>query len=326
MKNISIPGTDLEVSQIIYGCMQIGGGWDKEPLSEQTRKQAVSIIRTALDEGINFFDHADIYCYGKSEQAFAAIWESALSLRHSIVLQSKCGIRFGGDPYEGSPHRFDFSYEHIIRSVEGILERLKTDYLDILLLHRPDPLVEPAEVAKAFDELHLSGKVRYFGVSNHTPAQISLLKRYLNQPLIANQLELNIIHSHLLNAGVVFNQNEPPSPVRGEGAFEYCREYDIAVQAWSPLALGMVSGKPIDPSDKKLAGVASLVKHLADQKGVSPEAILIAWLLRIPGDIQPVIGTTNLDRIRASCQGLSVTLSREEWYLLFTAGRGAPLP
>jgi predicted oxidoreductase len=326
MKHIPIPRTDIEVSQIIYGCMQIGGSWDEQPLSTETRKQAVSIIRTALDEGINFFDHADIYCYGKSEQAFASIWESAPNLRGSIVLQSKCGIRFGGDPDEGSPHRFDFSYEHILRSVEGILERLKTDYLDILLLHRPDPLVEPEEVAKAFDELHQSGKVRYFGVSNHTPSQISLLKRFLNQPLVANQVELNVIHSHLLDAGVVFNQDKPSYPVRGEGAFEYCREHDISVQAWSPLALGAVTGKIIDPADDRLASVARLVRALAEQKRVSPEAILIAWLLRIPGNIQPVIGTTNLERIRASCQGLSVTLSREEWYLLFTAGRGAPLP
>jgi predicted oxidoreductase len=326
MKHIPIPRTDIEVSQIIYGCMQIGGSWDEQPLSTETRKQAVSIIRTALDEGINFFDHADIYCYGKSEQAFASIWESAPNLRGSIVLQSKCGIRFGGDPDEGSPHRFDFSYEHILRSVEGILERLKTDYLDILLLHRPDPLVEPEEVAKAFDELHQSGKVRYFGVSNHTPSQISLLKRFLNQPLVANQVELNVIHSHLLDAGVVFNQDKPSYPVRGEGAFEYCREHDISVQAWSPLALGAVTGKIIDPADDRLDSVARLVRALAEQKRVSPEAILIAWLLRIPGNIQPVIGTTNLERIRASCQGLSVMLSREEWYLLFTAGRGAPLP
>ncbi len=326
MKNIPIPGTDLEVSQIIYGCMQIGGGWDRQPLLEQTRKQAVTMIRTALDEGINFFDHADIYCYGKSEQAFATIWESAPGLRRSIVLQSKCGIRFEGDPNEGSPHRFDFSYEHIIRSVEGILERLKTNYLDILLLHRPDPLVEPEEVAKAFDELHQSGKVRYFGVSNHTPAQISLLKRFLNQPLVANQLELNVIHSNLLNAGVVFNQDKPPYPMRGEGAYEYCREHDISIQAWSPLALGAVTGKAIDPADQRLSRVAILIKSLAEQKSVSPEAILIAWLLRIPARIQPVIGTTNLERIRASCQAMSITLSREEWYLLFTAGRGDPLP
>jgi predicted oxidoreductase len=326
VKNIPIPRTDLEVSKIIYGCMQIGGSWDKQPLSAQTRQQAVATIETALSEGINFFDHADIYCYGKSEEAFAAIWGTAPALRQSIVLQSKCGIRFAGDPDPDSPHRFDFSYEHIIHSVEGSLDRLKTDYLDILLLHRPDPLVEPAEVAKAFDELHQSGKVRYFGVSNHTPAQVSLLKRYLNQPLVANQLELNVIHSTLLNAGVVFNQDIPPSQGRGESAFEYFREYDIPIQAWSPLAVGAVTGKPIDPSDNKLNNVARLVRSMAEQKSVSPEAILIAWLLRIPGDIQPVIGTTNLERIRSACQGISISLSREEWYLLFTAGRGGPLP
>ena len=326
MHKMLMPHTDLQVSQIIYGCMQIGGEWDRSPLPELTRQQAVTVIRTALDEGINFFDHADIYCLGKSEQAFASIWGEVPHLRDRIVLQTKCGIRFAGDPQDSSPARYDFSYEHILKSVEGSLRRLKTDHVDILLLHRPDPLVEPEEVARAFDQLHQTGKVRYFGVSNHTAAQIALLKRHLNQPLVVNQIELNLIHSHVLNAGVVFNQDQPDHPVRAEGTFEYCRLHDITIQAWSPLALGKVSGMPIDDSDSLIAITAELVREMAKEKGCSPEAILIAWLLRLPGQVQPVIGTTNLDRIRASCQASHLALSREEWYLLFTAGRGAPLP
>jgi predicted oxidoreductase len=326
MKTMLLPQTDLQVSQILYGCMQIGAEWDKSPLTEQDRRRAMTIIRTALDEGINFFDHADIYCLGKSEQVFAGIWTEVPHLREKIVLQTKCGIRFAGDPADTSPARYDFSYEHIIHSVNKSLSRLQTDYVDILLLHRPDPLVEPEEVARAFDLLHRSGKVRYFGVSNHTAAQIALLKRYLNQPLVVNQIELNVIHNHVLNAGVVFNQNQPHYPVRGEGAFEYCRQYDITIQAWSPLALGAVSGKPISDPDSVVARVAGLVKKMADEKKVAPEAILVAWLMRLPGQVQPVIGTTNIDRIHAACQGALLELSREEWYQLFTAGRGAPLP
>lgn len=326
MKQMNIPQTDLDVTQILYGCMQIGGEWDNTPLSEPTRRQALATIRAALDEGINFYDHADIYCLGKSEQAFAGIWAEVPHLRQKIVLQTKCGIRFAGDPVATSPARYDFSYEHIINSVNGSLKRLQTDYVDILLLHRPDPLVEPEEVARAFDHLHQSGKVRYFGVSNHTAAQISLLKRYLNQPLVVNQIELNLIHSHVLNAGVVFNQNEPLDPVRAEGTFEYCRENDIIIQAWSPLALGAVTGKPIADPNSVAARVAALVKKMAGEKSASPEAILVAWLMRLPGPVQPVIGTTNSARIHAACQGASLALTREEWYLLFTAGRGAPLP
>lgn len=326
MKMMHLPQTDLRVSQILYGCMQIGGTWDKSLLSETTVKDAIKIVRIALDEGINFFDHADIYCLGKSEQAFSSIWEEIPHLREKIILQTKCGIRFAGDPQDSSPARYDFSYEHILGSVEGSLRRLKTDYVDILLLHRPDPLVEPEEVARAFDQLHQAGKVRYFGVSNHTAAQIALLKRYLDQPLVVNQIELNLIHSHVLNAGVVFNQDQPESPVRTEGTFEYCRLHDITIQAWSPLALGKVSGKPVDDSESVIAKVAELVREMAEDKDCAPEAILIAWLLRLPGQVQPVIGTTNLNRIRASCEASSLVLSREDWFQLFTAGRGAPVP
>ena len=183
MKTIQLGSTPLEVSRIAYGCMGLGGSWDRaEPVSDQSKREAVQAIRVALDEGINFFDHADIYRWGKSEEAFAAIWSEVPHLREKIIVQSKCGIVMPGARPESTVGQFDFSYEHITRSVEASLKRLQTDYLDVLLLHRPDPLVEPEEVARAFDDLHASGKVRHFGVSNHTAAQLRYLKHSLNQP------------------------------------------------------------------------------------------------------------------------------------------------
>jgi len=326
MKTIRISNTPLEVSQIAYGCMELGGGSGPEPVSEETRNHALRAVQTALDEGINFFDHADIYGRGKSEEVFSAVFRMHPGLRDQITVQSKCGIRFPGDPHEGSPGRYDFSYQHIVESVEGSLKRLGTDYLDLLLLHRPDPLVEPEEVARAFDDLQKSGKVRFFGVSNHTGAQIALLKKYVDQPLVVNQLEMSVVHTHLLDEGIVFNQDRPGRPVRGEDTLEYCRLTDVVIQAWSPLAQGYVSGRPMENPPEHIARTSELVAWMAEEKNVSREAILIAWLLRHPAHIQPIIGTTNPDRIRAACQAGEVELSREEWFRLFVAGRGGPLP
>jgi predicted oxidoreductase len=233
MKTQQLGKSDMAVSRIGYGAMYIGGSWDDAPLTDPVREQASRIVRTALDAGINFFDHADIYCMGKSEEAFASVWKNSSNLRQQIYLQSKCGIRF--EP----PHRFDFSYEHIITSVEGSLKRLETDYLDVLLLHRPDPLVEPEEVARAFDELHQSGKVRWFGVSNHTAAQMQLLQNYLNQPIITNQVQFSLIHTQLLDEGIVFNQDNPRT-TRNAGTIEYCRLHGITLQAWGPLGQGRI--------------------------------------------------------------------------------------
>ena len=325
MKTIKI-GNVLEGSRIAYGCMEIGGDWTSAPLTEATKKQAVATIRTALDAGINFFDHANIYGRGKSEEAFAAVWSEHPGLRDRIILQSKCGIRFAGAPRETDPARYDFSYQHILESVDGSLKRLKTDHLDILLLHRPDALVEPEEVARAFDELAQSGKVRHCGLSNHNAAQIRLLKKFVKQPFLVNQVQLSVLHSQLIDEGVSFNQDRPPRSLRGEGTLEYCREHDITLQAWSPLARGALTGKPVNADDPRVAKTAEAVAALAREKGVSGETILIAWLLRHPARIQPVIGTTNPERIKACCQADALELTREEWYTLFAAGRGAPVP
>lgn len=326
MKTQTISSTDLQVSRIAYGCMGIGGGWDAQLISVETRKTALNAIRTALDEGINFFDHADFYCLGKSEEVFSSIWQEQPSLREQIYLQSKCGIRLGGDPAEIDFGRYDFSHEHILHAVEGSLKRLKTDYLDLLLLHRPDPLVEPEEVARAFDDLMRSGKVRHFGVSNHNAAQIAFLQKYLDLSLVVNQVELSLMHLQLIDEGVVFNQDEPAIALRGEGTLEYCRLHDITLQAWGPLAYGVLSGKQVENPSKRIIEASARVAELACRKNVSREAIVIAWLLRHPAHIQPIIGTTAPVRIRAACQADSVELSREEWYWLFIAGRGDPMP
>ena len=321
----SLGASDLKVTRLAYGCMPLGGSWDDFPLSDQTRREALVSIRSALDAGINFYDHADIYCRGKSEEVFAGIWQERPGLRQQIILQSKCGIRFPGAPNPDTPQRFDFSYEHITRSVEGSLKRLQTDYLDVLLLHRPDPLVEPEEVARAFDALHQAGKVRWFGVSNHTAAQLELLRHYVRQPIVANQVAFNVMHTHMLDEGVVFNQDNPLL-ARNEGTIEYCRLHNITLQAWGSLAWGFLSGRqPKEPSEK-LSQASSVVAALVQKKGVSPEAVLLAWILRHPANVQAIIGTTKPERIAASCQADAIELDREEWYRLYLAGRGEPLP
>ena len=325
MKMQKIANTDLEVSRIAYGCMNIGGNWEDQPLTGSIRKQAIATVQAALDLGINFFDHANIYCRGKSEEAFSGLWENSPALRQKIYLQTKCGIRLNGDPDSNSPARYDFSREHILSSVEASLKRLKTDYLDVLLLHRPDPLVDPEEVARAFDDLNLSGKVRYFGVSNHTAAQLTLLQKYVRQPIIFNQVEFNLIHTQLLDEGIVFNQRNPRL-TRDEGSLEYCRLHDIILQAWSPLAVGTLTGRKTGKSSDPLIKAIKQVSKMAREKGVPGEAILIAWILRHPAHIQPVIGTTNPERMRAACEGDKVELTREEWYRLFIAGRSEEIP
>ncbi len=222
MKTYHIANTPLEVTRLAYGCMGIGGGWAPGPLTERTGKDALAAVRAALDAGINFFDHADIYGRGRCEEAFAGIWKERPGLRQQIMLQTKCGIRFEDDPEPGNVRRYDFSREHILHSVEASLRRLKTDYVDLLLLHRPDALAQPEEIASAFDRLSDDGKARHFGVSNHSAAQIDLLKRAVRQPLVVNQLELNLVHNQLITAGTVVNQDEPSRAIHGEGTIEYC--------------------------------------------------------------------------------------------------------
>ncbi len=326
MKTQKLFGTNIEASQIVYGCMSLGELWGDEPLTKEIITRGLKAINTALDEGINFFDTADIYARGKSDEVFSEIFKQKPGLRNKIYIQTKCGIRFSGDPNPNSPQRFDFSYEHIINSVNGSLKRLKTDYVDALLLHRPDPLVEPEEVAKAFDELKAEGKVKYFGVSNHTLTQIKFLQKYLDVPLIVNQIEMNVVSTDLIDEGIVGSKKENLNKITGGGTIEYCRMNNITLQAWSPLAQG-IPFKPLNEiKDERIKNAAKKISELAEEKKVSKETIAAAWLLRHPAKIQPVIGTRNPERIKAICKADEIELTREEWYQIYSAQRSEPLP
>ncbi len=324
MKKYLIPNTDLKVSRLAYGCMGIGGSWDNAPLTKEVTSKAIVSISTALEHGINFFDHADIYAHGKSELVFGKVLEEIKYIRDSMIIQTKCGIRFPGNPNPDSPGRYDFSYEHIINSVDGSLSRLGVEQLDILLLHRPDPLMEPEEVAKAFDELHKNGKVRFFGVSNFNPGQMTLLQNSMDQPIVVNQIEISLLHHHVINDGILANQTSGQYAA-STGILDYCRLNNILVQAWSPVALGKIFNPPLT-ADENVINLAKQISTYAEEKGTSKEAIALAWLMKHPIGIQPVIGTTNPERIANSCKTDEITLSREEWYTLFTIARGNPVP
>ena len=314
---------DLPVSRIAYGCMHLSRAWDATPVTPDERRHTQRLIETALSQGITLFDHADIYARGKSEQVFGDVLRASPGVRDRMVLQSKCGIRFADDP-AGTPGRYDFSHAHIVASVEGSLARLGVDRLDVLLLHRPDALVEPEEVAQAFDDLHAAGKVRHFGVSNHTAGQIDLLRRHVRQPLVANQVEVSLLHHHLIDDGVVANTTGH-AYASAAGTLDHCRAHGIRVQAWSPLAGGKLATTS-EFADPVIRETSLLLRHLAEDRGVTPEAIQLAWLLRHPAGIQPIVGTTDPVRLAGCAAADGVVLTREEWYALYIAARGGRIP
>jgi predicted oxidoreductase len=325
MEMIKIPHTDLEVSRLAMGCMGLGGGFAADTLlTPEHVKQARDFLDTADEIGVNFFDHANIYGRGRSEEVFGRVLKERPSIRDKMIIQSKCGIRWENDP-PGTPQRFDFSRDHILESVDAILARLGTDRLEILLLHRPDVLWQGEEIAEVFGKLHASGKVRYFGVSNQNRFQIEYLQSFLSEPLVANQVEMNLLHHGFAEAGISFNQNSPRYPDGWEGTLEYCRMHGVLLQAWSPLAQGVFAAS-LDDQPENIKNAGNLVREYAQRHETTTEAILLAWLLKHPAKIQPVLGTSRPDRLRACAKAVSVSLSREEWYSLFAAARGAPMP
>ena len=305
MKNVPLANCDLQASEISLGCMRISGMSDAD---------ISNLIHTALDAGINFFDHADIYGGGQSEARFAEALAMNPTLRETMILQSKCGIRKGA---------FDFSKEHILEAVEGSLKRLQTDYLDVLLLHRPDALVEPEEVAEAFTILHDSGKVKYFGVSNQNPMQIELLRKFVKQPIIFNQLQLSITNTGMIDAGINVNMEIDQGINRDGSILDYCRLHDITIQPWSPFQHGFFAGVFLD--NDKFPELNLKINELAAAKGVANTAIAIAWLLRHPAHMQPIVGTTNAQRVKDIAKASDITLSRQEWYEIYLAA-GNKLP
>lgn len=302
MKYIPIGTTGLKASNIVMGNMR---------LTELSLTEAEKLIKTAMEEGINFFDHADIYARGKSEEFFSEAIQMNANIREQMIIQSKCGIRPEGG-------YFDFSKEHIINSVDGILKRLKTEYLDVLLLHRPDPLMEPEEVAEAFNELQEKGKVRHFGVSNHNPMQIELLEKYISQKIVANQLQFSIAHTPMIDSGIALNMNIEQSVNRDSSILEYCRLKDITIQAWSPFQHGFFEGVFLNDR-KRYAELNEVIDELAAKYGVTNTTIAAAWITRHPANIQVVVGTTNADRLKDVCKASELRLTREEWYQLYKA-------
>ncbi len=305
MKYIKFANSDINASEISLGCMRI---------SDMSNQEVSNLVHTALDEGINFFDHADIYGGGKSEAIFATAIGMNAGLREKMYLQTKCGIRQG---------MYDFSKEHILEAVDGSLRRLQTDYVDVLLLHRPDALVEPEEVAEAFNSLQDSGKVKYFGVSNQNPMQIELLRKYIRQPIIANQLQLSIMFTGMIDQGINVNMKVDRSIDRDGGILDYCRLHDITIQPWSPFQYGFFEGVFLD--NDQFPELNQKINEIAAAKGVSNTAIAIAWLLRHPAKMQPIVGTTNPNRLKDICNASDITLTRPEWYEIYLAA-GNMLP
>ena len=302
MKMINVVNGPQNASAIILGCMR---------MPALSVEQAAAMIRTAAEEGVNFFDHATCYGGGEAETRFGDAFPLTGLKREDVYIQSKCGLYF-------DRKEFSWSKADILDSADGILRRLKTDYLDALLLHRPDLLFDPEEVAEAFDELHRSGKVRHFGVSNVTPGQLELLKKYVKQPLVFNQLQFSLEQSQLIDNGLYLNNlTTERSVVRDNGVLDYCRLHDITIQAWSPLQFGMFKGCFVDHPD--FPELNKALGEIGEKYGVSKTAVAIAWILRHPAKMQAIAGTMNPDHLRDICAAAGVTLTHREWYQLYLA-------
>ena len=300
MKYLQIPGSDLKPSNIIMGCMRI---------NNLDKKGAEHLIRTAMETGVNMFDHADIYGDGYCEEFFAEAVGMNPQVREKMILQSKCGIRKG---------YYDFSKEHILEAVDGSLKRLHTDYLDVLLLHRPDALMEPEETAEALQTLFDAGKVRYFGVSNHNPAQIELLQQAFGQKLLFNQMQISVAHTPLMDAGMAVNMHTDQAIDRTGSTLEYCRLKGITLQAWSPFQKGFFEG-PFLGDMENYPELNRKCQELAEKYQVTPTGIAVAWLTRHPANIQVILGTTQAQRMLDGCAGSQIPLTRPEWYGLYQA-------
>ena len=309
MKTYAVPDSDLTVPSVVLGLMRIASMSDAD-----IRR----LVGTALDAGITFFDHADVYggTAHRCEERFGEAMRLSPDQRAGIVIQSKAGIRRGF---------FDFSTEHILRTVDESLAALKTEYLDVLLLHRPDALVEPEEVAAAFDTLETAGKVRHFGVSNQSPGQIELLKTAVKQPLRFNQVQLSITHANLIAQGVAVNMAGLDQSIdRDNGLLDYSRLKGMMLQAWSPFQKGFFDGVFIGDRDN-YGELNQALDELSKAHGVTPSGIAVAWIVRHPANIQVVLGTTNPGRVIESVAGSDALLTREEWYRLFrSAGHILP--
>lgn len=307
MRTMQLGTSSLEVPVIAVGFWRLNRNTDL--------KTAEDFIRTAMEHGANFFDHADIYGGGEAEKIFSEAIGMTPALREKMFLQSKCGIVPG--------KRFDFSKKHILESVDGSLKRLKTEYLDVLLLHRPDTMMEPEEVCEAFDILKSSGKVRNFGVSNENIWQMEYLRKNLNVPLVSDQMQFSIAHCPMVQSGINVNMFNDSAVERGSGIIEYCRMNKITIQAWSPFQHGFAAGTFIDSPD--YPELNAKLNEVAESHGVSKTTIVMAWILSHPAKFQPITGTLKKERMLECLKAADVTLDRDEWYGIYmSAGNILP--
>lgn len=301
MKYVKAGSLEKKSSAIIQGCMRI---------DNLTQSEIESLIRHDLELGIEFFDHADIYGGGVCEEKFGKVLKEYPELRNQMVLQSKVGIAKG----DGMNY-FDFSKEYIVKAVEASLQRLNTDHLDYLLLHRPDALMEPEEVAAAFDQLEQQGKVHHFGVSNQNPMQMELMKKCVKQPLKVNQMQLSVVHSGMIDEGIQVNTKFDGAVQCDGSMLNYSRIHDITLQCWSPFQYGAIQGVFIDNPD--YPEVNAVLNQMAEKYGVTNSAIAIAWILRHPADMQVIVGSCNQKRMESICKACDITLQREDWYRIY---------
>lgn len=307
MERFCLGVSDLEVPAVAVGCMRI---------ADMPQKDVEALISWCLDHGLTFFDHADIYGRGRSEEVFGAALASLGIDRSELILQSKCGIVPG--------KRYDFSREHIVSSVDGILKRLQTEYLDVLVLHRPDALMEPDEVASAFDELRRTGKVRHFGVSNMKPSQIELLRRSVPERILCDQLQFSLTDSNMVAQGLEVNLTWPGSCDRDGSVLDWCRMNDVTIQTWSPFQHGFFEGSFIGDR-ANYPELNDVLDRVAKAHRITPTGVAAAWVLRHPAKMQLVTGTTKIARLEEILAGAGVRLTREEWYELYLAA-GHKLP
>ncbi|BBF41837.1 oxidoreductase, aldo/keto reductase family [Lachnospiraceae bacterium KM106-2] len=300
MKYIQLSNTKEVVSNIVMGCMRI---------NQLSVEEINHLINTALERGVNYFDHADIYGGGECETLFGKAFDLKSVKREKMLIQSKCGIRNG---------YYDLSKDYIVSSVDGILNRLNTDYLDVLLLHRPDALMDPEEIADAFSSLKANGKVRYFGVSNFTKDQIELLQNHCSMKIIINQVQFSAAHTYLIDSGMAFNMGNEQSVNRGGSTLDYCRLNNVTMQAWSPFQKGMFEGVFLNDHDK-YAKLNEVIDRLAKKYNVTNSTIAVAFITRHPANMQVVLGTTNANRFKECVKGSSLALTREEWYEIYRA-------
>lgn len=311
-----------DASRIILGCMHLGGEWDDKPVTTKHLNQASDIISTALENGINVIDLADIYTYGKAEKTIGELFKRERSLRRHLIIQSKIGIKLSP---EFKLNHYDLSSDWITKAVNASIKRLHDNPLDILFLHRPDPLMRLEESAEALNRLHEQGKFEYLAVSNMHAGQVAWLQSQIKAPIIANQLEMSLISHDFVEDAITTNMAENANNGFPRGTIEYCHQASIQLQAWGALAQGRLSS-PEAQTCPKIENTRRLVYSLADEYSTKANAIVLAWLLKHPSDIQAVVGSRQASRLIEACEGLSLELSKEHWYALLESIRGKAVP